>query len=88
MATLLLITRVNIKVKNQQLERILFIQYPIKFMRGYTEVQALLDSKSKVNSITPIYIAKLELYVCLNNVGAQKTNRPIFLTYDIVLINF
>ena len=53
----------------EQLERILLIQYPVQF-KGYPTVQALLDSNSEVNIITPAYAAVLGLRVCSTDIRA------------------
>lgn len=47
-----------------------------------------MDSGGKINAITPVYTAVLGLYVCFTNIEAQKIDRSILLTYDIVLANF
>lgn len=46
------------------------------------------DSNSKVNEIIQVYIAIFRLYIGFTNVEAQKIDRSIFLTYDIVLKSF
>lgn len=56
--------------------------------KGYFAVQALLDSSSKVNAITPAYTAVLGLHIYPTNVGAQKIDRSMLSTYNIVFANF
>lgn len=70
MATFLLMTEVNIKVKDQQVKRVLFIQYLIKFKKSYTEVKALLHSNGKVNAMILAYAAVLGLHVCSTEIEA------------------
>lgn len=60
MATFVSTIEVSIGVKDQQLERVPTIQYPVKF-KGHTEVQALIDSSNKVIAMTPAYMAILGL---------------------------
>ena len=55
-----LMTETSIRV--EQLERIPLIQDLVQF-KGHTTVQALLDSGSKVNAMTPAYAAVLELRI-------------------------
>lgn len=69
-ATFLLVTEASIKIENKQLKFVLCIQYPIKFKKGYIEVQAWIDFGSEVNIIIPAYAAAPELYVCPTNVRA------------------
>ena len=79
---------VNIRVEDQQLECISSIQYLMKFKKDYTEVQALVNSSTKINAMTLAYTAKLELHVYPTDNGTQKIDRSILLTYGIVLANF
>lgn len=75
-------------VKDQQLECVLCIQYPVKFKKSSTKIQVLIDPGSKINAMTPVYVAILKLRVCLTNVGAQKIDRSTLLIYYMVLANF
>lgn len=52
------------------------------------EVWALINSGSKINAITPTYIAKLSLKIRYINIRAQKIDGSIFKTFEIVLTNF
>ena len=62
------------------------IFYPIWFKKN--EVQALINSGSKVNAITPAYASKLGLQVRQIDVGAQKINGSTFETFGMVLASF
>ena len=53
--------------------------------KGYSTVQALLDSGSEVNAMTPAYAAVLELRVYSTNIKVQKIDRSILLTNSMVL---
>ena len=49
------------------------------------DILALLDSGSKVNMMTPAYIAQLGLKAQSTNVNAQKIDRSSLKTYGIVI---
>lgn len=52
------------------------------------EIQALINSSSKVNAITLVYILKLGLQARQTNIGDQKIHGSIFKTFKIVLARF
>ena len=58
------------------------------FKKGHTKVQALLNSGSKVNAITPAYAAILGLRVCSTKVGAQKIDGSMLSTHSMILANY
>lgn len=58
------------RVENQQLERVLYIQYLIKFKKEQIEVQALINFGSKVNAIIQAYTAVLGLLIYPFDMGA------------------
>ena len=59
--------------REEALERVLCIHYPVQFeATNKTQVQALNDSGSEVNALTPAYASKLGLRARHTNVGAQK----------------
>lgn len=88
LATSLSMIEASMKFEDQQLECILFIQYPLKFNKSYTKVQVLIDSNNKINIITSIYAAILELRICSTNIGAQKIDKFTLSTYGMTLANF
>lgn len=52
------------------LEKVPCIHYLLCFYKNKkNQVQVLIDSSSKVNTITPEYILKLGLKICSTNVG-------------------
>lgn len=51
-------------------ERLLCIYYLVRFKKDKTKVQALIDTSSKINAITPAYMAKLGLKVQSSDVKA------------------
>ena len=77
-----------IKKDDKQLECMPYIQYPVKFKKDCIEIQALLDSGSEVNTMTPAYAAKLGLRICLNDVGAKKIDGSTLSIYCMMLANF
>lgn len=85
MVTSLSITEASIEI--EQLEHVFSIQYLVQF-KGHLIVQALLDSNSKVNAMTPAYVAVLRLRVCPTDIGAQKINRSTLSIHSIVLAIF
>lgn len=60
----------------------------MKFKKNHIKVQALINSDSEVNIMTSAYVAILGLRVCSIDIGAQKIDRFILLTYGMVLANF
>lgn len=77
MAIFLLIIKISMKIKDQQLKRVLFMQYLVKFKKSKTEIQDLIDSGSEINIISLVYTAILRLYIYSINIGAQKINKFI-----------
>ena len=65
-----------------------YICYPIWFKKNKVQVQALIDSGSKVNAMTLGYVLKLSLKVRSSDVGAQKINGSIFKTFEMILASF
>ena len=70
------------------LDRVPCICYPIRFKKNELQVQALLDSGSKVNAMTPRYVSKLGLKVRPTDVGAQKIDGSTLETFGMVLASF
>ena len=70
------------------LDRVPCIRYPIWFKKSKVQVQALINSGSEVNAITPEYASKLGLKVRPTNVGAQKIDGFTLETFGIVLASF
>lgn len=57
---------------------------PVSGASGPHEFKALIDSVSKVNTMTLIYTAKLGLRPRPTNVNAQKIDGSILKTYDMI----
>ena len=68
------------------LQRVPCVHYPIRFKKK--EVQALIDSGSEVNAMTPAYAAKLGLGVRETDIGAQKIDGSTLDTFGMVLADF
>ena len=64
------------------------ICYLIWFKKSKVQVQALLNSGSKVNAMTLGYALKLGLKVRPTDVGAQKINGSTLETFGMVLASF
>ena len=75
--------------REEALERVPCIHYPVQFEgTNETQVQALIDSGSEVNAMTPAYASRLGLRARHTNVGAQKIDGSTLQTFGIVLANF
>ena len=68
------------------LKQVSYIYYLIWFKKN--EIQALIDSSSKVNAMTLTYAAKLDFKVRHINIRALKVNSSTFDTFKIVLAKF
>ena len=60
----------SIEDKPLALDRVPCIHYPIWFKKSKVQVQALIDSGSEVNTMTPGYASKLGLKVRPTDLGA------------------
>ncbi len=70
-------------------QRVLCIWYPIQFQENQAnKVQALIDSGSKFNTMTPTYTAKLGLTTGKTSVGAQKIDGLPLETHDMASARF
>ena len=75
--------------KVRVLDRIPCICYPVQFCKDKgKDVLALLDSKSKVNAMTPAYAAHLGPKVKVTDVGTQKINGSSLATYGMIIATF
>lgn len=72
----------------EALELVLCIHYPVRFQKDQEEVQALLNSGSEVNVITPAYATKLGLPIKKTNVGAQKIDESALEKFEMVIARF
>ena len=66
-----------------------YICHPVQFKKDKNkDMLALLDSGSKVNTMTLAYIAQLGLKVQKTNFGVQKIDKSFLATYSIVIATF
>ena len=70
----------------EALKRVPCIKYSIQFQAQ--QVEALVDSGSEVNAMTPAFAAKLGLSTQPTNVGAQKIDGSALKTYGMTIAGF
>ena len=71
--------------KKKELEQVPCIQYPVTFK---DQLEALLDSKSKVNTMNSAFAFQLGLRIWKTNIGAKKIDSTTLETYGIVASTF
>ena len=81
------VTKVN-KKDHDFLNKVFCICYLIWFKKSKVQIQALINSCSKVNAITLEYTLKLGLKICFINVKAQKIDSSILETFVMALASF
>ena len=78
-----------IDTREEALERVFFIHYPVQFKNtDKAPVQALIDSGSEVNAVHPSFIKQLDLPIRPTNVGAQKIDGTMLDTHGMVIEAF
>ena len=70
----------------EPLQRIPCIQYPVQFQAN--QIEALIDSGSEVNAMTPAFVTKLGLSIQPTGISAQKIDGSTLKTYGIVIAGF
>ena len=71
------------------LDKVSCICYPVQFRKDKKkDILALPDSKSEVNAMTLAHAAHLGLKVRVTNIGAQKFDGSLPVTYDMVIVAF
>lgn len=70
----------------QTLQRLPYIQYPVKF-RG-DKLNVLINFGNKDNAMTSIYVTQIVFAVKFIEIGAQKINSYPLKTYEIVSARF
>lgn len=78
-----ILTRTNLALKHMSC-----IYYMVDFKKDQVKTQALIDSRSEVNAITPAYISKFGVKICYIDDGAQKIDHLTFETFEIFLTSF
>ena len=75
--------------REEVLERVPCIHYPVQFEgMNETQVQALIDSGSEDNAMTPAYASRLGFWARHTNVKAQKIDGSTLQTFRMVLVDF
>ena len=66
-----------IGAREEALERVSCIYYPIQFMNtDRAPVQGLIDSESEVNAVHPSFVKQIGLSIRPTTIGAQKIIAP------------
>ena len=73
------------KKKEEELERIFCIWYPVTFKN---QIEVLLDSGSEVKVMNPVFASQLGLRIWKTNVEAQKIDDTTLETYGMVVSTF
>ncbi len=76
----------SVTASPEALQRVPFIRFPVKFQAQ--QVEALIDSGSEVNAMTPAFIANLGLSTRPTGVGAQKIDGSPLAMYGMAVTAF
>ena len=88
-ATSALVTGGSKEAQKVILNRVPYIYYPMQFGKvKRATIWALINSSSKVNTITPAYAKQLGLQVWKTNVGAQKIDGSLLRNFRMVIAGF
>ena len=89
LATSASVTGASKETPEMVLNRVPCIYYPLQFRKDKKEtIQALIDSGSEVNAMTPAYAKKLGLRTRRIDVGAQKIDGSSLDTFGMVIAGF
>lgn len=88
LAIFLLIAQISMKNTLRWLYKVLYIYYWLYFWKNTANVRALINSGNKINTMTLVYINKLDLKGCYIYVKIQKIDSSIFQIFEIILANF
>ena len=70
------------------LKKVPCINYPVLFQRSQEWVEALLNSGSKVNAMSPAYAKKLGLKTQKTDVGARKIDGSALEIFEMMIADF
>ena len=70
------------------LERVSCIHYPMQFRKNRADNQALINSGSEVNTMTPAYPKKLGFWTQKTKIEAQKIDESSLNTFEMVIAGF
>ncbi len=73
------------KKTEEELERVSYIWY---FVILKNQIEAILNSGSKVNALSPVFASQLSLKIRKTNVEAQKIDGTTLKTYGMVVSIF
>ena len=90
MATSALVTGASKEAPEMVLDRVPCIHYLVQFQKNKERatIQALIDSASEVNAMTPAYAKQLGLWTQRTDIGAQKIEGSSLATYGMVIAAF
>ena len=78
-------TLITGKKKEEELEQVPCIWYLVTFK---DQTEALLDSRSEVKAMSPVFAPQLGLRIWKTNIGVQKIDGTILETYGMVVSTF
>ena len=70
------------------LDRVPYIYYPVQFWKDKVTIWALIDSGSEINAMTLVYVKQLGLWTRKTDVGAQKIDGLLLVTYGMIIATF
>ena len=74
--------------REEALERVPCIRYPVQFKKDKTLVQALIDLGSEINAMHASFVKQLGLSIRSTDVGAQKIDGTTLNTHGMVVAAF
>ena len=76
-------------VSSEALQRLSYISYPVQFEESQVwEIRALIDSGSKINAMTPLFAAELDLSIRDTSIVIQKIDGSALKTYIMTIARF
>lgn len=86
---LVLVSAIFVPITNgdKKVVRMPCINYPVWFLEQ-KQAGALFDSGSKVNTINPPFVRKLDLHIQKISIRTQKIDGSSFKIFEIVIANF
>ena len=88
LATSALVTGANKEAQEVILDRVLCIYYPVQFRKDKEVIRTLINSRSKINTMTPAYAKQLGLQAQKTDIGAQKIDGSLLWTFGMVIASF
>lgn len=70
------------------LKYVLYIYYMVHFKKDQIKAQTLINSNNKVNTITKLYVIKLDLSIHTIDIKAQKIDNFSLKMFSIILASF